>query len=271
MKGQKMIRLIASDLDGTLLNRRKELPEELPQLIDALEAKGILFVPASGRSLASLYKKFGPVSRKLGFICQNGNQVVYRDHSVYLARIPVTELTMLLNECRRAGDLKVVLCGESHAFYSDRTKDFEDQVYQFFVNCVYVDDLFEALDAEPVMKIACVDRKGVQEHGIPALSHLAEKYALLDSGDDWLDISLPDENKEKGLEKLLEFLDIPKEDCMVFGDFPNDLSMIRAIPCSYAMINGHEDVKSAASHVTKYSNEENGVVRTISEVLNIRL
>ena len=72
-----MIRLIASDIDGTLLlNGATEIPQEIFYQIDRLERKGILFCPASGRQYSSLRKLFAPVADRVPFLCENG-AVVY--------------------------------------------------------------------------------------------------------------------------------------------------------------------------------------------------
>ena len=71
------IRLIASDIDGTLLqNGAMEIPGEIFEQIHRLERRGILFCPASGRQYKSLRQLFAPVADKVPFLCENG-AVVY--------------------------------------------------------------------------------------------------------------------------------------------------------------------------------------------------
>ena len=68
-----MIRLIASDIDGTLLqNGATEIPEEIFQEIRRLAERGILFCPASGRQYSSLRRLFAPAADRLPFLCENG-------------------------------------------------------------------------------------------------------------------------------------------------------------------------------------------------------
>ena len=64
-----MIRFIATDLDGTLLNSERRLPEEIFPLIGKLKELGVLFAPASGRQYANLKKLFAPVANDVVFIC----------------------------------------------------------------------------------------------------------------------------------------------------------------------------------------------------------
>ena len=70
--GLVMIKLIATDLDGTLLDEDKNLPPDFLSLLDQLLRKGIHFVAASGRSSTSLRGQFGPYDTEITCICDNG-------------------------------------------------------------------------------------------------------------------------------------------------------------------------------------------------------
>ena len=68
-----MIKLVASDLDGTLLlNGAQQLPEEIFPLIRELKKLGILFVAASGRQYPNMRRLFDSVADEMAFICENG-------------------------------------------------------------------------------------------------------------------------------------------------------------------------------------------------------
>ena len=67
-----MIRLIATDLDGTLLEKGGALPEGFYDVAEELKKLGILLVAASGRQYDNLRRKFQPIAREMGFVCENG-------------------------------------------------------------------------------------------------------------------------------------------------------------------------------------------------------
>ena len=77
-----MIKLIACDMDGTLLDSAKRLPAELPEVIAKLKEKGVLFCVASGRQYASLRRDFDAYADDMLFICENGALVMQRDQRV---------------------------------------------------------------------------------------------------------------------------------------------------------------------------------------------
>lgn len=85
-----MIKFIATDLDGTLLDGEGALPSEIFPLVARLSECGILFAPASGRQYANLKKLFFPVWEKLLFICENGALVRRGEETLYLDPIPVS-------------------------------------------------------------------------------------------------------------------------------------------------------------------------------------
>lgn len=79
-----MIRLIACDMDGTLLDENKRLPRDLFPALDALRAQGVSFAVASGRQYASLRKDFLPVVGHMLFISENGALVMRGDERLFI-------------------------------------------------------------------------------------------------------------------------------------------------------------------------------------------
>ena len=75
-----MIKLVASDLDGTLLMKgAQSLPEDIFPLIRQLKDLGILFIAASGRQYANMKKMFAPVADDMPFICKTGGRPFYQE------------------------------------------------------------------------------------------------------------------------------------------------------------------------------------------------
>ena len=83
-KEHDMIKLIACDMDGTLLDSAKRLPAELPEVIAKLKEKGVLFCVASGRQYASLRRDFDAYADDMLFICENGALVMQRDQRMLI-------------------------------------------------------------------------------------------------------------------------------------------------------------------------------------------
>ena len=69
------IKLIAADMDGTLLSSRKQLPKGFFPLVRTLKKIGVRFAPASGRQYYNLYEQFGEIADELMYISENGGMV----------------------------------------------------------------------------------------------------------------------------------------------------------------------------------------------------
>ena len=122
------IRLVCSDLDGTLLQYgKKELEGEIFDQIRALHDRGILFCPASGRQYTSLRKLFAPVADCCIFLCENGG-VIYKDE-LCIAKKPMPRaLAEEIAEdlwSRSDGQGEVMLSGQNTAclLYTSRPKE----------------------------------------------------------------------------------------------------------------------------------------------------
>jgi len=266
-----LIKIIVADLDGTLLDSKKRVPENFPALIRELTKKGILFVPASGRAFYTLSKLFGPLSEQMGFICENGCALYYKCDLIRIAEIEKPELKRILDMVFALGDLYPGLCGLKGIYIQHRTPKFLEQVRRYFSQPIMMDSVYDAVDLDAFCKFSCIDQIDAETHGLPGLAALTDKYDLLPSGENWLDIAQKGENKGSALRLLMEKLGVSPDETMAFGDFVNDMSLMSACTHTYAMKNGHPDIIAAARHITEKTNDENGVIYTIAKELNLSL
>ena len=90
------IKLIAADMDGTLLSSRKQLPKGFFPLVRTLKKIGVRFAPASGRQYYNLYEQFGEIADELMYISENGGMVCDGAKSSCAAKIATAVETALL-------------------------------------------------------------------------------------------------------------------------------------------------------------------------------
>lgn len=264
------IRLIACDMDGTLLDDEHAIHDDFWPLIEQLHVRGIVFCPASGRQYYNLLERFEPIADRLIFIAENGSYVVRGGaelSSECLARDAAHELIGVARELAAAGaNCGVVLCGKRSAYIERFDADFLAQVDRYYHRLARVGDLLDVDDS--LLKIAIYDFESSERHIYPALSRFRSTHQVVVSSANWLDVMAPQANKGAGLRHIQQALGISRGQTMVFGDFLNDLEMMDEAAYSFAMANAHPLLKQRARFLAP-GNADNGVVRTIKSVLAI--
>ncbi|WP_421735125.1 Cof-type HAD-IIB family hydrolase [Cellulomonas sp.] len=256
------IRLIAVDLDGSLLDDEKQIHDDFWPLLDQLDHRGIRLSPASGRQYATLRRQFG--RDELVYIAENGAYVVQHDEEISSDGLDLATAREAVKVVRAAGhlDLGVVLCGKRSAYVERSDHAFLQHAEPYYAKLERVGDL-TAVDDE-VLKVAVYDF-GSAASGAGAL---LAPFDPLVSGEHWVDVMSPTADKGHALRAVQAALGVTAEQTMVFGDYFNDIGMLDAAYWSFAMDNAHPDVRAHARFVAP-ANTANGVVRTIASVLGL--
>lgn len=263
------IRLIAVDMDGTLLLPDGTIPDGLWPLLERLRERGIAFAPASGRQLATLRGMFGHVEGELDIIAENGAYVVRGDEEVGSDAMDaafVADLLTRLDELGRESlNIGVVLCGKRSAYIQTPDPQIHAEAAKYYAALERVDDL-RAVD-DQILKIAIYDVDGGEEHTAPALADLRETHQVVVSGAHWVDVMNQGVDKGVALRALQRAIGITPAQTAAFGDYLNDVEMLRAAHWSYAMADAHPEVVAAARFRAP-SNEDLGVLTVIEELLS---
>lgn len=261
------LRLVVADMDGTLLDEHKRVPDAFWPLLERMQARGIAFVPASGRQYATLAELFAQASEGMPFIAENGMFTV-RDGvelgSVILDGAFVREALVLLRKLARERDLGVVLCGKRSAYVERTDEPFLAEARRYYVELATVGDLLAVEDE--VLKLAVYDFGDAEGGTFPALAPLARTHQVVVSGEHWVDVMAAGANKGEALLALQRELGVTRSQTAVFGDYLNDLELLDAADLSFAMANAHPEVLARARFVAP-ANSEAGVVTTLTALL----
>ncbi len=261
-----MIKFIASDLDGTLLDSDRNLPEEIFPLIDALSERGILFAPASGRQYANLKKLFAPVADKVVFVCENGALVKYRGETLHLHPIKDLYLKDALREIRALPHLFPMFCGADCAYIENDDQPFYRYSMHSYTNCEKVDDLETVIGREDILKIAVYDEIAAAENCIKVLPQRLPGLRTIISGYDWCDVSAPEANKGEAMRVVRKAFRLKREECAAFGDHMNDYEMLVECGRPFVTENAYPPLKKLVGR-TVPANTERGVITKIKEIL----
>ncbi|PWD50997.1 HAD family hydrolase [Serinibacter arcticus] len=281
------IRMIAIDLDGTLLDSRKLLDPAFPAVLAALTERGIAVVPASGRQHESIRLAIAgseadgtvgtgdEVAATLAIIAENGALAARGGVVVAVDGVPLAAVATVLAAVDRyraaGGTAAVVLAGRRSAYVSTEAvatlPDFVATSRPYYPLLEVVEDLHAVED--DVLKIAVWDPHGTETGVAVEIGEVPGARTLI-SAPVWVDVMSPTADKGRALAALQEEMGIGPEHTMAFGDFPNDLGMLARAEWSYAMAGAHPAVTAAARFVAP-SNDEGGVVQTIREVLGLEV
>ena len=227
------IKLICSDIDGTLLQYgKKELEDEIFEQIRELHRRGILFCPASGRQYTSLCKLFAPVADCCVFLCENGG-VIYKDEQC-IAKNPMPRALAeeIANDLwtRSDGQGEVMLSGQNTAYLMERGLGMLKRIQFIGNNYQIIHDPSEV--PEEITKVSVYLHEGVESYTKRFVPRWKEANCAV-AGPYWIDTTFA--NKGIGVRSICKTLDIALADVMAFGDNYNDVSMLDIVGMPYIM------------------------------------
>lgn len=261
-----MIRLIASDIDGTLvIDGNNYLNPEYFDVILKLKEKGIQFAAASGRQWVGIENLFAPVKEKMFYLSDNGAYIGCYGRNLFLNTIDRQLGMELIRDIRRIPGLTPLLSGPDVLYVDTKDEELVDWLlngYRFRLE--RVDDLTQVQDR--IIKISAYGREGVKE----VTKGLVEQYGgclqMSLAGQVWLDCMNKGVSKGQAIAVLQENLGILPEETMVFGDQMNDIEMMSHAYYSFAVGNALPEVKRAARFRAD-TNERDGVLKILRHLL----
>ncbi|HEA21635.1 hypothetical protein LCGC14_1656020 [marine sediment metagenome] len=258
------IKMIVTDMDGTLLNSNHEVSERFFKIFEKLKERNILFVAASGRQYQSIVDKLDPIKDDIMVIAENGGVAIEKGKELISSPLASKDKNRVLDVVLKIDNVHPVLCGKNSAYILGNSKEFEEKLQEYYSNYTILDDL-KAFDEE-ILKIAIYHFESSEKHIYPEVKHLEDNLQVKISGQNWVDVSSPNANKGFALQKVQQLYGITPQETMVFGDYNNDLEMLAMSEFSFAMENAHQNVKKAAKFSTS-SNDDFGVERILDQLL----
>ncbi len=255
------VKLVVSDMDGTLLNSKHEVSSLFFELFEKMKQHDILFVPASGRPLYGILDKLASIKDDLIIVAENGGIVVQQDEVLLSTPINDEDLKQINTLITSANEAEVVFCTKEKAFTASKSKKLLTLLAEYYANFQLIDSIEEI--SEPVYKTAIYHEVSSEKYLYPHFQHLENNYKVKVSANHWVDISANNANKGYAVELLQKNFNISPEETMIFGDYNNDIEMLKTAYFSYAMENAHPLVKETANFSTK-SNNHFGVENILS-------
>ena len=266
---KSLIKIIFSDMDGTLLDDRSQLPADFDKVMLELKERNVIFAPASGRQYFSLLRSFGKYEDDFLFVAENGTLVMQHRKEIFSKPMLRAEADEVLAACDDWKNIFRVYCGKRSAYYleSQATPENLVEFEKYFTKNTAVKSFAEVDDAP--LKMSFFDITGhAAEFTYPKLRAAFEGPLQVDlSSNQWVDVMSANVSKGVAIQNVQRLLGIKPEECAAFGDYLNDYSMMKAVGHSFAMANAHPDLKKIARYET-VSNNEAGVLAGIRRLID---
>lgn len=255
-----MIKMIATDLDGTMLKNDWSVSELNVKAVNKAKEQGIRWMTVTGRS----YRGAMPLMQQYGIQCEyvlmNGAE--FRDEEGKLIFAEDMDPEKAERVCRKLDTEGIKFeINTDHGDYATTKEmkyaDFLEEGWQQIFEKKY-----------KIRKILCFSKDTEKIERLKQEIYEETGLSVLSSFADNMEVTAPKAQKGIMLKRVTEYYGIKPEEVVVFGDGWNDLAMIERFPESYAMKNGVEELKERAAHITEYTNEESGVGKTVLELMN---
>ncbi|WP_299059872.1 HAD family hydrolase [uncultured Polaribacter sp.] len=260
------VKLVVSDMDGTLLNSKGEVSNLFFTLFEKLQKQNIIFCAASGRQYNSIVQKLAPIKDDIFVIAENGGIAKKKDELLVSSPISAEKIKKIFPVLKSIKNTNIVLCGKNDAFIESKNHDFVNMFQEYYNSYKIVENLSEIIDTEQFLKIAIHHSISSEEFIYPKIKVFENEMLIKVSGKNWLDISEDQANKGNALRKVQKILNITKEETLVFGDYHNDIEMLKEAKYSFAMKNAHKDIKEIANYATE-SNDNYGVEKILAHLV----
>ncbi len=265
----KDIKLVVTDMDGTLLNSSAQLPRNFDKILARMRRHNIAFVLASGRQIQNMKIKFSDpaVMNEIYFVAENGAYATYGSEELLELSLNKEEIINFRKIALTIKDSYIVLSGKKLAYIENCEPEFLAKLRSYSGYLHSVEDVSEISD-DKFFKFTLCDLKDPHTNSLPHFLKFKDSFQVEVSGTKWMDITCKDANKGNAVKLIQKRLGIAPEQTVVFGDYLNDKEMLKNTPHSFAMSNAIEDIKA----ICKYqigSNDEESVALTLDKILPI--
>ena len=292
-----MYKLVAIDLDGTMLNQYGIITEKTKKAISKAQEKGVEVMIASGRAITSVKRFSKEINSNKYFISGNGaitydiknNKILYENILSKTKALKIIKIceenSIYYNVYTENGIIAKNLSYNTLYYYKDNlTKPDENRTHINIVENVY--DYFEQRE-EKILKIMICDEhktvfnsivrklKELSEIEVLEVSHMSRK--IIKQGTDeialeyfYTEVSAKDVDKWNALAEKIGLMNISKEEVVTIGDNANDLKMITNAGLGVAMGESAPYVKQSADIIAP-TNDEDGVAIILNKIFDLNL
>lgn len=262
-----LIRLVVSDVDGTLVRTDKSLSDEVVAAAQRLRNAGIAMTLISARAPSGLLWIAEELELSAPLAAFNGGTIINPDGTIVSAErldpavarrtFELIDHPNIIIWLFRAGVWHAARLDDEHTPRERKSANQEPIVGGDFIKLLDSADKIVAVSDDHAM-LADLESKVAEALGKGATVSRSQAY--------YLDITAPLANKGDGITAIAKAMDVPLGDVAAIGDQRNDMAMFARAGLSIAMAQGPEEVRAAADRTTR-SNDDDGVAHAIDEII----
>jgi Cof subfamily protein (haloacid dehalogenase superfamily) len=265
-----MYKLVAIDMDGTLLNGEKQISPENYEAIQKARESGVKVVLASGRPLVG-FKRY---LEELNLVSEDDYVVAFNGAIVQSSggNKVISKIALDLEDYEELYELSKQLKVNIHALTENTVISPKDSKYtrlESEINLIHSEII--AVEDVPkdttILKVMFIDDPKIIDEIIEKIPEtVSSKYTIVRSEPFFLEFLHKSVNKGAGVEALAKNLNIKQEEVICIGDAGNDIHMVKYAGLGVAMGNAFPELKRVASFITK-TNDQNGVAHVINKFI----
>lgn len=265
-----MYKLIAVDMDGTLLNSNGKISDENLSAVHEAIAKGVKVVFTTGRGIKAIdsFIKEVKLSDKNEYVITNNGVSMYKTNTLECVRSHELNSEEIKEICELGKNLDADIliydyATEGSIFLRD-SKFIQFEIRHIGMPVNIIPDYYENITEEnKAFKILFVgDKEGIDSYIENIPDEIKSKYSVVRSLPNILEIFNKSCNKGTAVSELANMFNISREEVICIGDQQNDLEMIKYAGLGVAMGNAIDQVKEIADYITD-TNDNNGVAKVI--------
>lgn len=249
------MKLIVSDLDGTLLNNESMVTEKSKEILKKIKEEGYEVAIATGRSFNSANKIRESIGIEMYLICNNGANIYNKDGSILKRNFIPLDLSKKIIDTLNFERISYKAFNGLNVYLPTYGEIYEEIRKEH--NLFFIENSNSIPELEKILIIEDDEEKLFSIRDLMC-KYFKDELEIVISSEDCLDLNMKNCSKKLGVEIISKALDIKVEDIMAFGDSGNDYKMLKFVGYPVAMKDSYMSTKDF-KHKTYFTNDEDGV------------
>lgn len=259
------IKAVALDLDGTLLNSKKEITENNLNILREFYKKGVEILIVTGRMYSAVVPIVKQLNLPITVICYNGGKVVDTKYNkILMENFLCTSTIEKLIKLSRELNIHLNIY-QNEDWFVENINRWETKLYEKNISMKPVEINFNHLQLDKIIKTLFIGKDDCLNKLKLQLEKQFDNIHITSSQNNYLEILNKNINKGAILEKILKLKGLNISDCVAFGDADNDIEMLTMAGYGVAMGNANENIKQITDYVTD-TNDGDGIYKFLKKI-----